>query len=199
LQNKSPRACPELVERGRLNFRPVQIRFERCLGSAPALSVQRPSPFCHPERSERICGAPFVCPAPTGPQPPPTSPNPHENTNLRFVIPGFQEWSAEPQIPRLRSPGFPVEIGGVGKLHAPFLTRKAHSNRVQRSVAGNPGRDDKKERVVARKEWLLNRGIFQIYFGQLLADLSKVDFSVGRGINAKQAEGKSVSARRARV
>jgi hypothetical protein len=34
-------------------------------------------------------------------------------------------------------------------------------NRVQRSVAGNPGRDDKKERAVARKEWLLNRGIFQ--------------------------------------
>ena len=40
---------------------------------------------------------------------------------------GFQEWSAEPQIPRLRSPGFPVEIGGVGELHAPFLTRKAHT------------------------------------------------------------------------
>src|SRR5450631_3836035 len=28
---------------------------------------------------------------------------------------------------RLRSPGFPVEIGGVGELHAPFLTRKAHT------------------------------------------------------------------------
>jgi len=27
LQNKSRRACPELVERGRLNFRPVQVRF----------------------------------------------------------------------------------------------------------------------------------------------------------------------------
>ena len=26
-----------------------------------------------------------------------------ENTNLPFVIPGFQEWSAEPQIPWLRS------------------------------------------------------------------------------------------------
>ena len=40
-------------------------------------------------------------------------------------------------------------------------------NRVQRSVAGNPGRDDKKERVVARKEWLLNRGIFQTQFEQV--------------------------------
>ncbi len=27
--------------------------------------------------------------------------NPHGNTNLPIVIPGFQEWSAEPQIPRL--------------------------------------------------------------------------------------------------
>src|SRR5450631_2770711 len=57
-----------------------------------------------------------------------SSPNPHGNPNRPFVIPGFQEWSAEPQIPRLRSPGFPVEIGGVGELHAPFLTRKgAHA------------------------------------------------------------------------
>jgi hypothetical protein len=49
--------------------------------------------------------------------------------NLPFVIPGFQEWSAEPQIPprhagtgRLRSPGFGVEIGGgcgpVGAGHS---------------------------------------------------------------------------------
>jgi hypothetical protein len=135
---------------------------------ATVLSSQRPSPFCHPERSERICGAPFVCPAPTGPQPPPTSPNPHENTNLRFVIPGFQEWSAEPQIPRLRSPGFPVEIGGVGELHAPFLTRKAHTQPCPAQRAGNPGRDDK-ERSAVHKEWLLNRGIFQIKFGQLLS------------------------------
>src|ERR1700722_17990556 len=28
--------------------------------------------------------------------------NPHENTNLPFVIPGFQEWSAELQIRSLR-------------------------------------------------------------------------------------------------
>ena len=39
-------------------------------------------------------------------------------------------------------------------------------NRVQRSVAGNPGRDDK-ERAAVHKEWLLNRGIFQNEFGQL--------------------------------
>jgi hypothetical protein len=37
LQNESRRACPELVERRRLAFRPVQIRFGKCLGSATTL------------------------------------------------------------------------------------------------------------------------------------------------------------------
>jgi hypothetical protein len=32
-----------------------------------------------------------------------------------------------PQIPPLRSPGFPVDLGGVGALHAPFPYRKAHT------------------------------------------------------------------------
>ena len=36
-------------------------------------------------------------------------------------------WWREPQIPRLRSPGFPVELGGVGGPHAPFLKRKGHT------------------------------------------------------------------------
>jgi hypothetical protein len=27
------------------------------------------------------------------------------------------------QIPPLRYPGFPVDLGGVGELHAPFLRR----------------------------------------------------------------------------
>jgi hypothetical protein len=34
---------------------------------ATALSLQRPSPFCHPEANRGICSAPFVCPAPCGP------------------------------------------------------------------------------------------------------------------------------------
>jgi hypothetical protein len=33
------------VPQGLLNFRPVQIGFQRCLGSATALSLERPSPF----------------------------------------------------------------------------------------------------------------------------------------------------------
>ncbi len=36
-------------------------------------------------------------------------------------------------------PGFPVELGGVGGLHAPFLTERRTRDRVRRSVAGNPG------------------------------------------------------------
>ena len=39
----------------------------------------------------------------------------------------FQERSVEQQVPPLRSPGFPVELGGVGALHAPFPYRKAHT------------------------------------------------------------------------
>ena len=48
--------------------------------------------------AERICGAPFVGPAPTGLQPS-HPPNPPGNINLPFVIPGLQEYSVEPQIP----------------------------------------------------------------------------------------------------
>jgi hypothetical protein len=35
--------------------------------------------------------------------------------------------------------GFPVELGGFGKLHAPFLTERRTRGLVQRCVAGNPG------------------------------------------------------------
>jgi hypothetical protein len=53
------------------------------------------------------------------------------------------------------------------------LRERRTRNRVQRSVAGNPGRDDKKERVVERKGRLLNGGIFQIGLGQLLLKLAQ--------------------------
>jgi hypothetical protein len=45
----------------------------------------------------------------------------------------------KPQISPLRYPGFPVGIGGVGELHAAFLTESRTRGRVQRFVAGNPG------------------------------------------------------------
>jgi hypothetical protein len=38
----------------------------------------------------------------------------------RLQVPFFHQ--GKPQIPPLRYPGFPVEVGGVGGLHAAFLT-----------------------------------------------------------------------------
>jgi hypothetical protein len=53
---------------------------------------------------------------------------PVEMTNLWWdEILRFHESSVELQIPWLRSPGFPVELGGVDGPHAPFLKRKAHT------------------------------------------------------------------------
>jgi hypothetical protein len=40
---------------------------------------------------------------------------------------------------RYATPCFPVEVDGVGKLHAAFFTESRTRGRVQRSVAGNPG------------------------------------------------------------
>jgi hypothetical protein len=37
------------------------------------------------------------------------------------------------------APGFPVELGGFGKLHAPFLTERRTRGLLLRCVAGNPG------------------------------------------------------------
>jgi hypothetical protein len=48
---ESRRACPELVERGRLNFKRVQIRFEKRLGSATTLYWNRCPFLCYPERT----------------------------------------------------------------------------------------------------------------------------------------------------
>jgi hypothetical protein len=37
------------------------------------------------------------------------------------------EAESEPQVPPLRYPGFPVELGGVDELHAAFLNGKPHT------------------------------------------------------------------------
>jgi hypothetical protein len=39
----------------------------------------------------------------------------------------------------LGCPRFPVELGGFGKLHAPFLTERRTRGPVLGCVAGNPG------------------------------------------------------------
>ena len=52
----------------------------------------------------------------------------------------------ELQIPALRYPGFPVELGGVGELHAAFLKESRTRGHCRCQVTGNPvrfGRDDK--------------------------------------------------------
>jgi hypothetical protein len=139
-KDAGPNPCGEpgftnLAPQGRLNFRPVQIRFERCLGSATALSSQRPSPFCHPEGNRAVPAwlwRDLRCAIRV-----PRSYRPTTSTNHHRIL---METSTSPlsfrvsrsgprnrRSARLRSPGFPVEIGGVGELHAPFLTRKAHT------------------------------------------------------------------------
>src|ERR1700722_18544163 len=44
--------------------------------------------------------------------------------------------------------GFPVELGGFGKLHAPFFAERPTRCLVQRCVAGNPGREMAKKCTV---------------------------------------------------
>jgi hypothetical protein len=89
-----------------------------------------------------------------GPQPPQSSPNPHGNTNLPFVIPGFQEWSADPFAP----PDFLLRWVALANFTRLSLRERRTRNRDQRSLAGiRVGMTRKGQRV--HKEWLLNRGI----------------------------------------
>jgi len=51
----------------------------------------------------------------------------------------------KPQVSPLRCPGFPVDVGGVGKHHAPFFKERRTRGLVQRRVAEirvRSGRDD---------------------------------------------------------
>jgi hypothetical protein len=49
-------------------------------------------------------------------------------TKGRVALPfRFDAADDEQQVPPLRSPRFPVELGGAGTLHAPFRYRKAHT------------------------------------------------------------------------
>ena len=82
----------------------------------------------------------------------------HEEA-YRSVEKHFQEGSAELQIPRLRSPGFPVEVGGFLELHAPFLTERRTRCRVRCRVTGNPGRDDKGEGYASMESGCWTEGV----------------------------------------
>jgi hypothetical protein len=49
------------------------------------------------------------------------------------------------QVPPLRSPGFPVELDGVGEFHAPSLRKGAHvalSSAAWQEIRVRSGRDD---------------------------------------------------------
>jgi hypothetical protein len=58
-------------------------------------------------------------------------------------------WTSEQQVPPLHSPGFPVELGGVGELHAPFSTERRTRGLVQCCVAGNRVRSGQDDNSVA--------------------------------------------------
>jgi hypothetical protein len=157
-----------------LKFRPVQIRFERCLGSATALSLQRPSPFCHPEGNRGICSPPFVRPAPAGPQPP--------------TIITESSWKHQP---RLCLSAFPGEVRGTADPSASpdFLSRVRLRSTACGSLYGEPHKRSLvravKQEIQATlgmterggslqgqggcwmKQWLLNRRIVQIECVQL--------------------------------
>jgi hypothetical protein len=59
-----------------------------------------------------------------------------ERVALPFKLDAAED---EQQVPPLRYPGFPVELGGVGAVHAPFFTEGRIRGLVQCGVAGNPG------------------------------------------------------------
>jgi hypothetical protein len=54
------------------------------------------------------------------------------------TFPGVVHRTADPST-SLRCPGFPVDLGGVGALPAPFFTEGRMRGDFRRSVAGNPG------------------------------------------------------------
>ena len=76
------------------------------------------------QRSGGICGAPLHQATPQ-----PLKPSPF----------GVALRQRELQIPPLRCPGFPVELGGVGEPHAAFRYESRTRGCVRRYVAGNPG------------------------------------------------------------
>jgi hypothetical protein len=59
---------------------------------------------------------------------------------------GVSELEEKQQVPPLRYPGFPVDLGGVGELYAPFLKEKgAHaalSSAAWQEIRVRFGRDD---------------------------------------------------------
>jgi hypothetical protein len=51
-----------------------------------------------------------------------------------YFSPALVASGVELQVPRLRYPGFPVEVGGVGELHAACFNGKPHTRTLVRSA-----------------------------------------------------------------
>jgi hypothetical protein len=70
--------------------------------------------------------------------------------------------------------GFPVESCGFGQLHVVLFRENHMSGRRRERLSRKSGyaRDDKKERAVARKGRLLNRGAFQSLIWTGVAELN---------------------------
>jgi hypothetical protein len=58
---------------------------------------------------------------------------------VKLQVPPLRYLGFPVQEIRVRSPGFPVELGGVGELHAAFRNESSTRGCVRRRVAGNPG------------------------------------------------------------
>jgi hypothetical protein len=87
---------------------------------------------------------------------------------FKLRIPCFHDRPAEPQILGFAPPDFLLNLMALPDLMRLSLRERRTPDRGGFSVAGNPGREDKKERAAVRKEWLLTEG-FQNQFGQLFS------------------------------
>ena len=129
---------------------------------ATALSLPRSSPFCHPERSRADLRCAIRVPRPFR----------FHNLHLSSTEPSWKHLSplCDSEFPRVgrrtadplgcAPPDFLLRLVALANFMRLSLRERRTRNRVQRSVAGNPGRDDK-ERAAVHKGQLLNPGIFQ--------------------------------------
>jgi hypothetical protein len=173
-----PACRGRVVERGRLNFRPIEIRFEKCLGSATALSLQRPLLFVIP-REPRDLRCAIRVPRSYRPQP---STNHHrilmETTTspLSFRVSrvgprnrrslGFARDDKKGRFAQRRGPlprGRAI-VGAVGTSTTRHLHRQqpfcAKSRKSQPLGMTKRRGSLQGEGSCWMKEWLLNRGIF---------------------------------------
>ena len=90
-------------------------------------------------------------------------PNPPGNFKPPFCYSGFPGAGRRTADPLgCAPPDFLLRLVALANFMRLSLRERRTRNLVHRSVAGNPGRDDKKESIAARKGRFLNRGILKI-------------------------------------